>query len=152
MLRGARDTFDVGGIRFRMAAMTKTFLPSARAANWLLAIGFLSFFYAFYLRYLVIEQSSVGLACDAGQQSWTCLSRTVAMPLFRHQVFGWIGLGAAVLAFIRPSLPLFAIALAATSVGLVLYNTGLAGLAAAILVMCFARPVFDPDSESGRAQ
>jgi hypothetical protein len=132
--------------------MTKTFMPSARAANWLIAIGFLSLGYAFYLRYLVIEQSSVGLACDAGQQSWACLSRTIAMPLFRHDVFGWVGLGAAALAFIRPSLPLFGIAIAATGVGLVLYNTGLAGLAAAILVMCFARPVFDPDTESGTAR
>jgi hypothetical protein len=126
--------------------MRKTFLPSARAANWLITIAFLSLGYAFYLRYLVIEQSTVGLACDGGHQSWTCLSRTIATALFRNQVFGWIGLGAALLAFIRPSLPLFAIALAATGVGLVLYNTGLAGFAAAVLIMCFARPVLEPES------
>lgn len=115
-------------------------MPSARATNWLIAIGLLSLGYAMYLRYLVIEQSSVGLACDAGLTTWLCLSRKVAAGLFNHQVFGWTALGAALLTLIRPSVVLFAIALALTAFGVVLYNAGLAALAAGVLLMSFARP------------
>ena len=115
-------------------------MPSARTINWLIVVGFLSLGYAMYLRYLVIEQSSVGLACDAGLTTWLCLSRKVAAGLFNHQVFGWAALGAAVLNLIRPSAVLFAIALALTAFGVVLYNASLAALAAGILIMSFARP------------
>jgi hypothetical protein len=120
--------------------MRPRFLPSARTANWLLTIGFLALLYAFYLRYLVIENSTVGLGCDAGQDSLVCLARLVATRLFRAQVFGLVAVGAALLNLIRPSLPLFAIAIAATALGLVLYNTSLAGLAAGLMIMSFARP------------
>jgi hypothetical protein len=117
------------------------FRPSAASLNWVIAIGFMSLGYAMYLRYLVIEQSQIGLACDAGLKTWLCLSRTVVSALFNNQVFGWVGLGAAALTLIRPALPLFTIGLAASAFGLVLYNAALSGLAAALLVMCFARPV-----------
>lgn len=120
--------------------MLRRFCPSARATNWLLIVGFLSFGYAFYMRYLVIEQPVVGQMCDAGLKTWLCTSRMVATGLFNHQVFGWIGLGAALLTLVHPTLLLFAIALAAASFGVVLYNAGLAGLAAAILILSLARP------------
>jgi hypothetical protein len=123
----------------------RTFLPSARATNWLLLIGFAALGYAFYMRYLVIEQSTVSLACEAGLKSWSCQGRMVVMAFYKNQVFGWIGIGAAILNLIRPSLLLFAIGLAATCLGLVLYNAGLAGLAGAILVMSFARPVVEQE-------
>jgi hypothetical protein len=126
-------------------APSRLFLPSAAAFNWIIAIGFVSLGYAMYLRYLVIEQSSIGLACDAGLKTWLCLSRTVVSALFNNYVFGWVGVGAAVLAFIRPSPVLFTIGLAAAAFGIVLYNAALAGLAAAILIMCFARPVVVPE-------
>jgi hypothetical protein len=125
--------------------MLRRFYPSARATNWLLTLGFLSLGYAFYLRYLVIEQSTVGQMCDAGAKTWLCTSRMVAMGLFTHQVFGWIGFGAAVLTLLHPTLLLFAIALATASFGLVLYNTALAGLAAGILILCLARPAREPE-------
>jgi len=125
--------------------MSRTFLPSARALNWLLTIGFLSLGYALYLRYLVIEQSTVGQACDAGLDTWLCLVRKIATGLFNHQVFGAIAVGAAILNFIRPSLPLFAIALVVTAFGIVLYNVGLSALAAALLITSFARPVIAPE-------
>jgi hypothetical protein len=123
--------------------MTRSFLPSARALNWLLTIGFLSLGYALYLRYLVIEQSMVGQACDAGLDTWLCLIRKVTTGLFNHQVFGWIAVGAAALNFTRPSLPLFAITLIVTAFGIVLYNVGLSAFAAALLITSFARPVTD---------
>lgn len=127
------------------AAAARLFRPSAASLNWVIAIGFLSLGYAMYLRYLVIEQSAVGLACDNGLRTWLCLSRTVASALFNNEVFGWVGVGGAVLALIRPSLPLFTIALAASAFGIVLYNAALSGLAAALLVMCFARPASAPE-------
>jgi hypothetical protein len=120
--------------------MTPRFLPSARTTNWLIVVGFLSLGYAMYMRYLVIEQSSVGLACDAGLTTWLCLSRKVVSGLFNHQVFGWTALGAAVLNLIRPSAALFAIGLALTAFGVVLYNAPLAALAAGLLIISFARP------------
>ena len=125
--------------------MSRPFLPSARALNWLLTIGFLSLGYALYLRYLVIEQSMVGQACDAGLNTWLCLIRKVATGLFNHQVLGWIAVAAATLNFIRPSPPLFAIGLVATAFGIVLYNVGLAAFAAALLITSFARPVIEPE-------
>ena len=50
----------------------KLFLPSARAANVLLIVGFGALGYALYLRYLAIEQSTFGLACGAGLTTWLC--------------------------------------------------------------------------------
>jgi hypothetical protein len=126
------------------AAAARPFRPPPASLNWVIAIGFLSLGYAMYLRYLVIEQSAVGLACDNGLKTWLCLSRTVVSALFNNEVFGWVGVGAAVLALIRPSLPLFTIALSASAFGIVLYNAALSGLAAALLVMCFARPASAP--------
>jgi len=123
----------------------RRFMPSPVALNWLIALGFVSLLYAMYVRYLVIEQSSVGLACDTGLKSWACLSRAVLSPLFDHEVFGWTALGAATLVLIRPSLPLFAIGLAASAIGIVLYNAALSGLAAALLILCFARPAGEPE-------
>jgi hypothetical protein len=119
----------------------RLFAPSAAALNWVITIGFVSLGYAMYMRYLVIEQPSVGLACDAGLNTWLCLSRRVAVALLENNVFGWVSLGAAGLALIRPSVPLFTIGLATTAFGIVLHNASLSGFAAALLIMCFARPV-----------
>ncbi len=119
----------------------RLFAPSAAELNWVISIGFVALGYALYMRYLVIQQSSVGLACDLGLDTWLCLSRKVAAALFDRYVFGWVSLGAAVLNLIRPSVPLFTIALVFTAFGIVLYNASLSGFAAALLVMCFARPV-----------
>jgi hypothetical protein len=121
------------------------FLPTARQTNVLLVIGFLSLGTAFYLRYLVIEQSSVGLACDAGLQTWLCVARSVATGLFRHSVFGIAALAAAMLNLIRPSVMLLAIALAAGGFGIVLYNVGLSALAAALLMLSLARPAAETE-------
>jgi hypothetical protein len=127
------------------SAGARRFMPSAAALNWVIAIGFVSLGYAMYLRYLVIEQSRVGIACDTGLETWLCLSRTVASALFDNQVFGWTALGAAVLTLIRPSVPLFTIGLVASAFGMVLYNAALSGLAAALLIMCLARPAAEPE-------
>lgn len=115
-------------------------MPSPTQIHWLIVLAFGSLGYAGYLRFLAIENPVVGLACDGGLNTWLCLFRKVAFGLYENLVFGWVAVGAALLNFLRPSLPLFAIALLASGLGLVLYNAGLAALAVGILVMSFARP------------
>lgn len=125
--------------------MRRLYFPSPRATNILLTVGFLSIGYALYLRYLVIEQSTVGLACEAGLQTWLCATRRVVLTLFRHDVFGWSALAAASLNLVRPSTMLFAITLMTGGFGIVLYNVGLSSLAAALLLLSLARPVAESE-------
>ena len=118
----------------------RCFLPSARASNWLLIVGFLAVGEALYLRYLAIEYAPVSLACQGGLQSWLCTSFRLAIALYSHSVFGWVALVAAVLNLLRPSLVLVTVALAAAGFGLVLHNADLSGLAVAFLILSLARP------------
>ena len=115
------------------------FLPSARATNWLLIVGFGSLGYALYMRYLGIENTQVGLACAAGLDTWLCASRRIAVALFEHSVFGYAALIVAAVNFLRPTLVVFAVALAITCLGVVLYNVGLSSVAAGLLVLSLAR-------------
>jgi hypothetical protein len=121
--------------------MAQTFLPTARQLNVILTLGFLSLGYALYLRYLVIELSSVGLACQAGLNTWLCLTRATVIALFQHWVFGIAAIAAAVLNFLRPTPFVFTLSLIAGAFGIVLYNVGLSALAAALLMLSLARPV-----------
>jgi hypothetical protein len=123
----------------------KLFLPNARATNWLLVIGFCSIGYALYMRYLAVEQSTVGLACQAGLNTWLCFTRQITIVLFTYSVFGWVALIVAALNLLRPSLVLFGLALAAASSGVVLYNVGLSSLAVGLLVLSLARRAPEPD-------
>lgn len=117
------------------------FSPTARQTNWLIAIGFVSLGYALYLRYMAVDLTSVGLACQAGLQTWLCATRKLVITLFTHSVFGWAALAVAAINLIRPTLPFFALGLAATAFGIVLKNDELSALAAALLILSFARPV-----------
>jgi hypothetical protein len=123
----------------------KLFLPNARATNWLLVIGFCSIGYALYMRYLAVEQSTVGLACQAGLNTWLCFTRQITIVLFTYSVFGWVAVIVAGLNLLRPSLVLFGLALAAAGCGVVLYNVGLSSLAVGLLVLSLARRAPEPD-------
>jgi hypothetical protein len=116
------------------------FLPTARQTNLLLIVGFAAVGYALYLRYLAIETSAVGLACDAGLATWLCFTRRIVMALFNHSVFGLAALALALLNLIRPSMVLLTPAIVAAGFGIVLYNVGLSALAVALLILGFARP------------
>jgi hypothetical protein len=94
---------------------------------------------SYYLRYQGIKNSHVALACQAGAGTWFCKTLELVTSLFRHSVFGWSALAAAALNLIHPSLVLFMFALVAAVAGLVLYNAGLCGFAAALLMLSFAR-------------
>lgn len=117
----------------------KLFLPSARATNILLIVGFSALGYALYIRYLAIEQSAVGLACGAGLDTWLCFTRKTAATLFQNSVFGIGALAVAVINLLRPSLLLFAVALALACIGVVLYNVVLSSLAIGLLILSLAR-------------
>src|SRR5664279_1830929 len=104
----------------------KLFLPSARATNYLLIVGFCSLGYALYIRYLAIEQASVGLACAGGLDTWLCFARRIAIALFTYSVFGWA-------------------ALAVACFGIVLFIIALSALAFGLLVLSFARRAPAPD-------
>ena len=121
------------------------FLPSPRQITWLAAIALTSIAYALYLRYQVIEQSAVGIACDARPATWLCTSRRIAILLYTPAVFGVVAVGAALLNLARPSVVLCAVVLIAASAGIVLYNAALSAFAVALLILSLARPAPEPD-------
>jgi len=123
----------------------KLFLPSARATNYLLIVGFCSLGYALYMRYLAIEQTPVGLACEGGLNTWLCFTRHIAIVLFTYSVFGWAALIVAAVNLLRPSLIGFAVALSIACMGVVLYNAGLSALAVGLLMLSFARRAPEPE-------
>ena len=134
-----------------MTAVTKTsatrlFLPNPRIALALASIGICALGGGLYLRYLVIENSVVGLACDGGGlRSSLCQGRTLTISLFTHSAFGITALAASALNLLRPSAVFFAVALAAAGLGIVLYNVALCGLAIGLLTLSFARREFEPE-------
>lgn len=125
----------------------KLFRPTARQANWVIALGLVSLGYALYLRYLAVELPSVGLACQAGARTWLCATRGLVITLFTHSVFGWVALAAALLNLVRPSLVLLLVGLVAAAAGVVLYNVGLSALAAGLLILSLARPAPATDED-----
>jgi len=120
--------------------MRPLFLPTARQVNWLLVVGFLSLGEALYLRYMALENNPVALACQDGLQTWLCATFRLAIVLFNHGVFGWVALIVAFLNLLRPSVVLVAVALSASTFGLVLHNAELAALAVGVLILSLARP------------
>lgn len=125
-------------------ASRRSFLTNTRSISFM-AVGVLSVGYALYLRYRAVEPSSVGLACQAGLNTWLCFVRKIAIALFTNSVFGWIAVAASVLNFIRPSPILFGLGLIAAGFGIVLYNVALSALAAGLLILSLARPA--PETE-----
>ena len=115
--------------------------PTLRQAVYLALIAAAALGYGFVMRYGVVENSSIGIACGTGRATWICGSRHTATALFTPQVFGGVAAGAALLNLLRPSIALWAIALAAGGAGIVLYNTALSALAVALLIISLARPV-----------
>ena len=108
--------------------------------QWLMVVGFVTLGYALYVRYLVIEFSTVALACDAGLQTLPCKARALSTVLFKNSVFGLAALVVAARNFIRPSIVLLTVGLIAACLGIVLYNIVLSGLAIGLFILGFARP------------
>jgi hypothetical protein len=117
----------------------KPFRLSPYQVQWLMVVGFVTIGYALYVRYFVVEFSTVALACDAGLQTLPCKARALATVLFKNSVFGIVALVIAGLNFIRPSIVLLTGGLIAACLGIVLYNIVLSGLAIGLFILGFAR-------------
>jgi len=115
------------------------FKPSGRAVLILSPLVVAAVGLALYLRYNIIQNTPIGLACEAGEQSLTCTVRLAAIHLFVRSIFGWTAVIAALLQLWRPNVVVFGIGLLSASFGLVLYNTRLSALAVALLVLSLAR-------------
>jgi hypothetical protein len=122
------------------AVPPKLFLPSrwASAVLAILALGALGA--ALYLRYAIIQNSAIGVACEAGEQSLTCQVRLAVILMFVQGAFGWVALIASGVQLWRPNVVTFGTGLVFGVLGLVLYNTRVSALAIALLVLSLARP------------
>jgi hypothetical protein len=126
----------------RTARPTETFLPSKRYALGLGAAVLAALGLALYLRYGVIQNTPIGLACEAGEageDSLLCSARLGVILLFVWSAFGWTALAAAIVQLIRPNRFTLAIGLVAGASGLVLYNLRLSALAVPLLLLSLAR-------------
>jgi hypothetical protein len=117
----------------------KLFLPSKRYRLTLVWLGVAVLGLALFLRYGLIQNTQIGLACEAGEESFTCMVRLAVILLFARNLFGWTALAAAILQLISPNRTAFGIGLVAAALGLVLYNLRLSALAVALLVLSLAR-------------
>ena len=118
----------------------KLFLPSRRASAVLAVLGLAALGAALYLRYALIQNSAIGLACEAGEESLICTARLAAIVMFARGAFGWVALIASAIQLWRPNVVAFGTGLAFALFGLVLYNTRVSALAIPLLVLSLARP------------
>jgi hypothetical protein len=121
-------------------APPKLFLPSTRASAVLAVLGLAALGTALYLRYAIIQNSTIGVACEAGEQSLLCQVRLAVILMFVQGVFGWVALIASGVQLWRPNVVAFGAGLIFALLGLVLYNTRVSALAVALLVLSLARP------------
>jgi hypothetical protein len=120
-------------------ALLTTFAPSPRALAILIPLVVASIAIALHLRYGVIQNTPIGLACEAGERSLTCTLRLATIMLFVNSAFGLTAFAAALVQLWRPATIVFSTGLIAAGFGLVLYNTRLSALAVALLVLSLAR-------------
>jgi hypothetical protein len=113
---------------------------SLRQSAFLAATAIVAVSTGYYLRYEVIEQTSVGIACGNDLDTWLCASRRATIALFTPQLFGLIALWAALLNLLRPSMIFWAATLLTGGIGIVLYNVTLSSFAVTFLVLSLARP------------
>ena len=119
--------------------MTRLYRPTLRQAIGLAVVAAVALTYGFVMRYAVVQNSTIGIACETAT-TWLCTSRRISIGLFQPQVFGIVAAGAALMHLLRPTFILIAIALLAGGAGIVLYNTPLSALAVGLLILSLARP------------
>jgi len=120
-------------------ASPKLFMPSRRAVVILAVLGLAALGLALFLRYGIIQNTPIGLACEAGEDSLTCKLRLAVIVMFIQDCFGWTAVIAAGVQLWRPSSIALGVGLVFALLGLVLYNTRASALAVTLLVLSFAR-------------
>lgn len=128
-MRDKRDRGD-GGSFFR---------PSLRQGITLGAMFMGVLGAALYLRYGIVENTALGLACDGGGTSFVCRLRSSTISAFNLSAFGTVAIAAACFQLCRTNIVVFGIGLVFAAFGLVLYNTRLSALAVALLIFSLAR-------------
>lgn len=121
------------------------FRPTPRQIAVLAVTGGCALGFALAMRYLAIENTPLGLACDAGDPGVVCALRRSVLIVSQASAFGAMGLVAALLNLARPSIVLSLPALACASMGLVLYNSSPSAVAIACLALSLARPLPEPE-------
>ncbi|MEX2167543.1 MAG: hypothetical protein WD852_11105 [Methyloceanibacter sp.] len=121
------------------AASRAQFLPSKMETAVLAGLGLAVLGVALFFRYAVIQNTPLALGCEAGEESLICPVRLAVLFLFTWNVFGVVAVFAAAIQLWRPNVTAFGIGLVFALLGLVLYNTRLAALAIALLVLSLAR-------------
>ena len=124
----------------------RLFMPSRRSRLVLFGLSAAVLGAALYMRYGIIQNTPLGLACEAGRVSPVCTIRLAVISLFNYGIFGGVAMVAAVLQFWRPNVYAFGIGLVAALPGLVLYNTNVSAFAFALLLLSLARPVSEGPS------
>jgi hypothetical protein len=115
------------------------YAPSRRAIVILAILAVAALGAALFLRYDIIQNTPIGLACEAGEASFTCKLRLMVILMFVNECFGWTALIAAMVQLWRPNMVVLGVGLVFALLGLVLYNTRVAALAVTLLVLSFAR-------------
>jgi Gpi18-like mannosyltransferase len=116
------------------------FLPTRRAVVVLAVLSLAALVTALFLRYGIIQSAPIGLACEAGEASFTCKLRLLAIIMFVNECFGWTALISALVQLWRPNAIALGVGLVFALLGLVLYNTRVSALAVTLLVLSLARP------------
>jgi hypothetical protein len=122
------------------ATPPRLFLPSKRASAVIAILGLAALSTALFLRYSIIQNAGIGVACEAGAVSLTCKVRLAVILMFVQGAFGWVAMIAAGVQLWKPNIVAFGTGLVFALLGLVLYNTRASALAVALLVLSLARP------------
>jgi len=135
-----KTRFTMSTERDTQAAAPKLFLPSRRAAVVLAVLGLAALSTALFLRYSIIQNAGIGVACEAGAVSLTCKVRLAVILMFVQGAFGWVAMIASGVQLWKPNIVAFGAGLVFALLGLVLYNTRASALAVALHVLSLARP------------
>jgi hypothetical protein len=119
----------------------RAYLPTPRETNLLVFLGCASLGYALYLRHMVVDATTLELACAAGLPRASCFLRRAVVDFRDMELFGGVAIIAAAAHFIAPRFAAFAVAMCAGLFGLVLGNPEPSAMAGGLLILSFARPV-----------
>ena len=78
--------------------------PTLRQAIGLAVIAAIALTYGFVMRYVVIQNSVIGIGCETAS-SWLCTGRHATIVLFQQHVFGIAALAAALFGLPQGTLP-----------------------------------------------
>jgi len=118
--------------------MTDRSRPDPSLAVALAAFG-LALGVAYLLRFLLVENQAVAVACAARGTGLDCVLLESMVFTFHSLILGWFALAAALLALALPRLWTFLLALVPAAFALVLYNVELGATAVTLCLLATAR-------------